>query len=321
MRRSVIFHAFAIAFALAALPIRLPGQVGANPEFAIAPPGMAEAPQMVLSQYLMRREDVTRTRPIVRLCGPNAVAVMTPEYISHLTRANLRSVDSVEVIASCPPRDSTSPWTWSPAFLPDADLVMILQMSTGPLSSVIDGLVGLTPTGEGGPPRSWRERFEWDHQRGLGGMYLRFTDFESPLPPDYRFPPAPPGSYASPESVLGQFLWRRWEVTRMTPVVQLCGPQALAMMTPAFEAQFTRGPHRVAERFVVDSVCRSPSSVRSGGAAVRPLIVTSMSFGRLHSSIEIVGPGRMERFESHHDPNGQGMVLTFSSFSRFFPAD
>lgn len=97
----------AIAFALAVLPLRLPGQVWANPEFAIAPPGMAEAPQMVLIQYLMRREYVTRTRPSVRLCGPNAVAVMTPEYISNLTRANLRYVDSAEVIASCPPRDSS----------------------------------------------------------------------------------------------------------------------------------------------------------------------------------------------------------------------
>ncbi|MDX2208594.1 MAG: hypothetical protein SFU57_13235 [Gemmatimonadales bacterium] len=287
---------------------------------------MAESPEMVLSQFLLRRWEVTRQRPVVRLCGPTAVALMTPTFVAELTRKEYRSVDSIEVIAICPPRDSSPPWTWSPAFLPDADLVMILQITTGPLSSSIDALVGLQPAGDGRPARSRRERFEWDHQRTVAGLFLRFTDFEPPLPRHYQFPFVPAGQAESPQLVVDEFLTRRLEITGQLPLLQFCGPAANALMTPEYSARLTQGDHPLAADIVVAPECPGPRLDNPGvGTDVDRVAIASISAGQLSATIDakviprtLGGPpyphGRRERFEWDRQQKNPGIVLTFTDF-------
>lgn len=288
--------------------------------------------ELFLGSYLLRRWEVTRQQPVVRLCGPEAVALMTPAFTARLTRKEYRLADSIEVIATCPPRDSTPPWGWSPDFVPGVDLVMILQLMSGPLSSSLDATVGLTSSsGDGRHAGSRRERFEWDYPRDGVREVLRFSDFNPPLSAQYQLPPLPPGLTDAPEAVLGQFLRRRWEITGQRPVVQLCDPGAVALMTPTLVTQFTRGEgDRFADSIVVEPTCegaRSGPWLRSLKPALDAdlVIVTAMSITALRSSLEIVawprpgGPpyprGRRERFEWEHLPGGHGeVVLTFTDF-------
>lgn len=279
--------------------------------------------QMAIGSYFLRRWEVTGTKPVVRFCGPDATALMTPDFIAQQLRRESRSVESIQVIPTCPARDSTSPWTWSPAFLPDADLVMILQRTSGPLTYAIDALAGLQASGGGKSARSRREQFEVDYQRSDIRETLRFSDFgpppdptQSSLPSPYQFPPPPSGLTVTPELVLSQFLLRRWEITGQSPAVRFCGPSALAMMTPEFRAYLTRTEQPLAREIVVDATCIGP--VFKKGISPRTtdhLAIRAMSFSALYSSIEVSVPSRRERFEwDHLMPWAMDQTLTFYSF-------
>lgn len=276
---------------------------------------------MAIGSYFLRRWEVTRTKPMFRFCGPEATALMTPEFIAQWLRGE---AEFIQVLPACPPRDSIPPWIWSPAFLPNADLVMILQRSSGPLTYEIDALAGLQQSGEGKSVRSRRERFEIDYQRSDIPETLRFSDFgpplettQSSLPSPYQFPPPPPGLTVSPELVLSQFLLRRWEVTGQSPTVRLCGSAALAMMAPAFRAYLTRTEQPLAREIVVDSTCTGPVFERGiSPRSTNHLAIRSISVSAVFSSIEVSVPSRGEQFEwDHRRPWAWDQTLTFHSFN------
>lgn len=141
------------------------------------PQGLNASPRSVLNQFLFRRHRVTRNRPVLEMCGPEAVAMMTPAAIASLTRTDNGYVDSVAVLSTCPIGKSYDmgmplPWGEQIASLATNDRLMIVQMTFGPLKSSIDALFAPRTGGLG-----WREHFEWDHRR-LADMKLTFTDFQ-----------------------------------------------------------------------------------------------------------------------------------------------
>lgn len=145
------------------------------------------------------------------------------------------------------------------------------------------------------------------------------------------FSPIPDSLSESPELVLGQYLLMRRYITGKVPKLRFCGPEAMKMLTPAFINELTSGKRRMAESVTVSPVCRSRSGfydwMMPGEQNRGILIVTSMSFGALSSSIEALAfpsisnpemyfpPKRRESFRWDHSRAVGGQTLTFSDFA------
>jgi hypothetical protein len=170
MRSAVIYIAAAIVLVA---PATIPAQRSTTGS-------MSDRPDIVLGQYLMRRQEVTKTTPTVVFCGQDAIELVTDEVRSSLLRPRaIRSyVDSVVINPTCPYKAADA--AWLPPRDPDREILWVMSMHFGPLSSTIEAFA--QPKQSDGPPYPpvRRERFTWDHTRAMGGQQLIFTDFRPP---------------------------------------------------------------------------------------------------------------------------------------------
>lgn len=296
------------------------GVVYAQTTALVAPGlGVIEA-RMMFQQFLIRRWEITRRSPVVRLCGPEAQRLVTPELIQRLTRKEYPLAYTVEVMATCP-FDSITAQNWRPTPLPDLDLVIIRQLMAGPVSSGLDAVVSLAATTNGPLPRSRLERYDGGHPGAVDGGTLQFTEFHPATITTKR----DPASAYSTEWVVREIFHRRLEVTGRIPALQFCGPAGRALMTPELIADLTSTDQQVATSIVVAEECPSqPGNYRAQGI---PMLVVVKLVGSSESGVVIDGEfnpgpggepyphGRNERYEWDNREGYRGVTLTFRRFS------
>ena len=139
------------------------------------PAGLTESPEMVLSQYLLKRAQVTRNRPNILMCDSEALALMSEGFKQQLI--NHQRANRIDVSETCPDGGTNSD-AWLPQPIGADDYLVIISMSFGPLSSRIEAITGPRNTSDYPYDHGHREIFEWDHRRDIGGMVLIFTDFD-----------------------------------------------------------------------------------------------------------------------------------------------
>lgn len=148
------------------------------------PQGLVEAPAMVLSQYLMRRAEIARVRPILVFCDGTERAVLTPAFAEYLTRPRT-TVDTLQASVVESVKARTTCGTEASAYLElrrydrARDVVLIRSMRFNRDSSVIDAMV--RPGQSTVPPFATirTERFLWKHAWTVGGQSLVFSNFHS----------------------------------------------------------------------------------------------------------------------------------------------
>jgi hypothetical protein len=72
-----------------------------NPHLAPVPPGHLAAPTWVLTQYLLRRREITATLPVVSICGPDASQFTDSRFVRYLQRPEAPLVRSLEAVTEC----------------------------------------------------------------------------------------------------------------------------------------------------------------------------------------------------------------------------
>lgn len=140
---------------------------------------MGEHPAQVIAMYLMRRNEITRTAPVVVFCGPTAKEWVTGQLIRHLqVRRSGIQADSVLVVDDCPDTLAYGVWAESSE---NRETVWVASMTFGRFRSEIVAFA--KPYRHPGEPpyaRGRLERFIWDHRIVNAGTSLTFSEFQPP---------------------------------------------------------------------------------------------------------------------------------------------
>lgn len=148
---------------------------GWHPATRPRPGGHAESPERVLSEYLTRRYDITKVRPVVLACGAEAATSLTREFLGYLTAGRSPVADSVAVDPECA-ADAVTQKRVAEHRGPQ-DLVAILTMSFRPDTSIIVALVLPAGSDRSPFPTVRTERYLWNLARAVGGQHLIFEEF------------------------------------------------------------------------------------------------------------------------------------------------
>jgi hypothetical protein len=139
----------------------------------------SDNPGRLLSAYLCHRQLVTHERPVLVMCGPQAVAAVTPELRADVIRRQ-RIADSILVVADCPA-------SWPRVVGRKYPVVRVTAIGVGADTSRIEAYADAFT--DGAPPymNGRRERFLMvEGRRNTDGSYtpaqpsLVFFEFAPP---------------------------------------------------------------------------------------------------------------------------------------------
>ena len=135
-----------------------------------------EALELIFYQYLMLRREITGEIPKLRICDAASPERFSEAFVRRLVDGPRRVAVEVEFHVECPA--GTDLDTWFDAVSKEPNSLLVLSVDIGALTSSIETLARPDQDVPARTPRMRRERFTWDHARGVGGFSLLLSEFQ-----------------------------------------------------------------------------------------------------------------------------------------------